>query len=544
MIDIHTIRENPEIVQNALKNRGYPEDSFKVLEEIIEFDVKWRNVKKKEEELRAERNTLSLAINEKKKTGESADEEIKKSTALSKRIKEIRIETEQLEARRNDLLLQLPAIPHKSVPVGEGERKNVEIRRWGKPEKNAGDVLSHDQIGEISGLIDCERGVKLAEHRFAILKGPIAKLERVLINFMLSVHTTHGYTEVVPPYLVNTKTMTGTGQLPKFADELYKCKDDDLWMIPTAEVPLTNIFANEILDEAQLPVKITAFTPCFRREAGAYGKDIKGLIRQHQFDKVELVKFTYPERSYAELESLTQDAERILQLLELPYRVVELCTGDLGFASSKTYDIEVWLPSQDKYREISSCSNCVDFQARRANIKFRRGGKLEYVHTLNGSGIAVGRTLIAILENFQKDKKTVKIPKVLRDFMGMEEISFSLFSRKLSLHLFGCGYHKRVVGFIYALDILRDVQESTVILIHLRQLVYVCFKTGVLHLLRSFRNPFEGLKEIMFGSSPRQFFCEHRKKCHYRFVCSSFLFRKFAVDYVVVVKFYVEKIQE
>lgn len=423
MLDIRLIRENPEIVQNALKNRDYPEDNFKALEEIIELDVKWRNVKKEEEELRSERNKLNISIINKKKAGEKADKEIKSSADISKRIKEISVETEQLEARRNDLLLQMPAVPHESAPVGKDERENVEVRKWGETKKNAEDVLSHDKIGEVSGLIDFERGVKLAEHRFAIMKGPVAKLERALINFMLSVQTTHGYTEVAPPYLVNTKAMTGTGQLPKFAEDLYKCTDD-LWLIPTAEVPLTNMYADEILDEAQLPVKVAAFTPCFRREAGAYGKDIKGLIRQHQFDKVELVKFTHPEKSYDELESMTKDAERILQLLELPYRVVELCTGDLGFASAKTYDLELWIPSQNKYREISSCSNCVDFQARRANIKFRSGGKLEYVHTLNGSGLAVGRALVAILENFQEDKKTVKIPKVLRDFMGAEEITF------------------------------------------------------------------------------------------------------------------------
>lgn len=425
MLDIHIIRDNPEIVENALKKRHYPEDSFRVLEEIIELDVKWRNVKKEEEELRAERNKLNIGISNKKKTGESADKEIKESAKISKRIKEISVETEQLETKRNGLLLQLPAIPHDSVPVGEDESKNKEIRKWGETKKNADDVLSHYQMGEISGLIDFERGVKLAEHRFAIMKGPVAKLERALINFMLSVQTTHGYTEIAPPYLVNTKTMTGTGQLPKFGNDLYKCRDDDLWMVPTAEVPLINMYAGEIIDEVRLPIKVAAFTPCFRREAGAYGKDIRGLIRQHQFDKVELVKFTHPERSYDELESLTKDAERILQLLELPYRVVELCTGDIGFAAAKTYDLEIWIPSQNRHREVSSCSNCVDFQARRANIKFRSKGKLEYVHTLNGSGLAVGRTLIAILENYQEDKKTVKIPKVLRDFMGAEEFTFA-----------------------------------------------------------------------------------------------------------------------
>lgn len=424
MLDIHIIRDNPKIVKDALKKRGYPKETSNALEEIIKLDKKWRDIKKEEEELRAERNTLSLAINEKKKAKESADKEIKKSTKVSKRIKEISVETEELEKKRNELMLQLPAIVHKSVPVGKDATENVEIKKWGKIKKKAGDVLSHDKIGEVTGLIDFERGVKLAEHRFSITKGPIARLERALINFMLSVQTTHGYTEIAPPYLVNTKTMAGTGQLPKFEEELYRCRDDDLWMIPTAEVPLVNMYAREVLDEKNLPMRYAAYTPCFRREAGAYGKDIKGLIRQHQFNKVELVKFSQPEKSYDELESLLKDAEKILQLLELPYRVVELCTGDIGFAATKTYDIEVWIPSQEKYREISSCSNCEDFQARRANIKFRREGKLEYVHTLNGSGLAVGRTMIAILENFQEDKKKVKIPKVLRNFMGEEEVIF------------------------------------------------------------------------------------------------------------------------
>ncbi len=422
MLDIRLIRANPELVETALKKRNYPTEYLRLLEEVVGLDARWRDVKKEEEELRAERNRLNTAIINKKKINESAIEEIKRSAEISARVKEISIEAEQLEIRRNDLLMLLPAIPHDSVPLGKSEQDNQEVRKWGKPKKTSADVLSHDELGEKTGLIDFERGVKLAQHRFAVLKGPIAKLERALINFMLSVHVTHGYTEIAPPYLVNTRTMTGTGQLPKFAVELYRCKDDDLWMIPTAEVPLTNLHANEILDEAQLPIKLTAFTPCFRREAGAYGKDIKGLIRQHQFDKVELVKIAHPDKSYHELEGLIQDAERILQLLELPYRVVELCTADLGFASTKTYDLEVWLPSQNRYREISSCSNCSDFQARRANIRFRRKGEIEFVHTLNGSGLAVGRTLIAILENYQEDKEVIKIPKVLKDFMGMEEI--------------------------------------------------------------------------------------------------------------------------
>jgi len=424
MLDMRLIRDNPEIVQNSLKNRQYPKEAIKAFEEIIELDLRWRNVKSEEEKLRSERNTLSMAINEKKKAGESADDEIRKSTDISKRVKDIAVETEQLENKRNQLLLELPAIPHESVPVGKDETENKGIRRWGEPEKKKEDVISHYEIGKNADLIDYERGVKLAEHRFSVLKGPIAKLERALINFMLSVSATHGYTEIAPPYLVNTKTMTGTGQLPKFAGDLYKCAEEDLWMIPTAEVPVTNLYADEILEEKNLTVKMAAFTPCFRREAGEYGRDIHGLIRQHQFNKVELVKVAHPENSYKELESMTADAERILQLLKLPYRVIELCTGDLGFASAKTYDLEVWIPSEDTYREISSCSNCEDFQARRANIKYRGSdGKLHYVHTLNGSALAVGRTLIAIIENYQKDKKTVKVPDVLKDFMGEEEIT-------------------------------------------------------------------------------------------------------------------------
>ena len=315
----------------------------------------------------------------------------------------------------------LPNIPDKSVPEGKDETQNPLVRKWGEPGKRSGDVLDHHELGEKSGMIDFERGVKLAQHRFCVMSGPLAKMERALVNFMLSVHTSKGYREYAPPYLVNTKTMTGTGQLPKFREELYKTQED-LWLIPTAEVPLTNLYAGEVLEERTLPLKLTAFTPSFRREAGAYGKDIRGLIRQHQFDKVELVKFAHPERSFEELEGMTRDAENILQLLGLPYQVIALCTGDIGFASAKTYDIEVWLPSQDRYREISSCSNCLDFQARRANIRFRGKGGLEFVHTLNGSGLAVGRTLVAILENYQEGKRTVVVPKVLRDFMGQDAI--------------------------------------------------------------------------------------------------------------------------
>ncbi|MBN1169902.1 serine--tRNA ligase [Candidatus Micrarchaeota archaeon] len=419
MLDIKLIRENPEVVEQSLRIRNYDIES---IVKIRKLDEKWRQAKKEENDLRAERNKLAAAINEKKKSGQNADEEIKKSGELSARIKDISPETKTLEDKIMQEALNIPNIPHESAPIGENETFNAECRKWGEIAKGPDDVLAHHEIAEKTGLIDHGRGVKLAEHRFAVLSGDIAKLERALVNFMLSVQASRGYLEVAPPYLVNTKTMTGTGQLPKFEDQLYKCRNDDLWLIPTAEVPLTNLYSGEILEEKDLPIKLTAYTPCFRREAGEYGRDIKGLMRQHQFNKIELVKFAHPENSFRELESLTKDAERILQLLEIPYRVVELCTGDLGFGSAKTYDLELWVPSQNTYREVSSCSNFTDFQARRANIKFRSGGSLEYVHTLNGSGLAVGRTLIAILENFQEDKKTVIIPKLLRDFMGKEAI--------------------------------------------------------------------------------------------------------------------------
>ena len=423
MLDIKLIRDNPGLVEQCLHRRNYPEDAHAVLREIKELDAQWRSIKKEEDELRAERNRLSMQINESKKKGENTEAEIARSGDVAKRIKGIAVETTTLEEQIKAQLLFLPNLPHESVPEGKDEKSNPEVRTWGEPRLGPQDVIDHHELGERSGLIDFERGVKLAEHRFAVLSGPLARLERAIVDFMLSVQVSRGYREMAPPYLVSTKTMTGTGQLPKFKDELYKTQDD-LWLIPTAEVPLTNLYSGEVLEEKDLPLKLTAYTPCFRREAGAYGKDIRGLIRQHQFNKVELVKFAHPSRSYEELESLTKDAERILQLLELPYRVIELCTGDLGFASAKTYDIEVWMPSQGRYREISSCSNCTDFQARRANIRFRAKDGLEFVHTLNGSGLAVGRTMIAILENYQEDKKTVRIPKPLQDFMGEETIDF------------------------------------------------------------------------------------------------------------------------
>jgi seryl-tRNA synthetase len=424
MIDIKLIRENPSLVEEALRKRNSPSEMESILADVKRLDQDWRKIKKEEEELRAERNKLSMQINDKKKRGEGAETEIARSGEIAKRIKDISSETQTLDDQIRGQLLFLPNIPHDSVPAGKDESQNPVVRTWGEPAKTSKDVLDHHDFAEKSGLIDFERGVKLAHHRFCVLKGDIAKLERALAAFMLSIHTSRGYTEIAPPYLVNTKTITGTGQLPKFKEEQYKCADDDLWLIPTAEVPVTNLYAGEVLEEKILPVKLTAYSPCFRREAGAYGKDIRGLIRQHQFSKVELVKFSHPSTSFQELESLTKDAERILQLLELPYRVIELCTGDMGFASAKTYDIEVWIPSQDRYREISSCSNCTDFQARRANIKFRGQKGNEFVHTLNGSGLAVGRTLIAVIENCQEGRNTIRVPKVLQDFMGTDSISF------------------------------------------------------------------------------------------------------------------------
>lgn len=422
MIDIKLVRENIELVEQSLVNRNSSPEVMNILAHIKQLDKQWRSVKKEEDLLRAERNKLSLTINEKKKKGENVDSEIKRSSEVSSRIKQISVETSDFEAQIKGDLMLIPNLPDSSVPIGKDETQNPEIRKVGTPKKKSSDVLDHHTWGEKTGLIDFERGVKLSGHRFSVTYGQVAKLERALINFMLSTHTKNGYLEVAPPYLVNTKTITGTGQLPKFKEDLYSTQED-LWLIPTAEVPLTNLFADEIMDEKSLPKKVTAYTPCFRREAGSYGKDIRGLIRQHQFDKVELVKFSTQENSFNELESLVSDAESILKLLELPYRTITLCTGDMGFASAKTYDIEVWLPSQDKYREISSCSNCTDFQSRRANIRYRStDGSMKFVHTLNGSGLAVGRTLLAILENYQEDKSTVIIPKVLRDFMGSDSI--------------------------------------------------------------------------------------------------------------------------
>jgi len=421
MLDIHLFRERLDDVLAALKNRQM-EDAQKVVNEIQEKDQVWKELKNEEESLRAERNKLSQDINNGKKEGKDIKPFVTRSGQVAARIKAIEEDRKIVRKELDELLLNVPNIPDKTVPVGKNEQDNPEIRKHGEPNKTSKDVLPHDELGVKMGLIDFDRGAKLGGHRFTVLKGDIAKLERALINFMLSVQIKRGYTEILPPHLVLTEIMQGTGQLPKFEEELYKT-NDNLWLIPTAEVPLTNLYANEIIDVKQFPIKMCAYTPCYRREAGSYGKDIKGLIRQHQFNKVELVKIAHPQESFIELEHMVKDAEEILKQLELPYRVIELCTGDMGFASAKTYDLEVWVPSQDKYREISSCSNCTDFQARRANIRFREDGANHYVHTLNGSGLAVGRCLIAILENYQQEN-AIKIPKALQGFMECKEIKF------------------------------------------------------------------------------------------------------------------------
>ncbi len=420
MLDARFVRENIEIVRDALKKRGYEID----LSNFLSLEKERLGLLKESEELRNRRNIVSEEIGKMKKKGDRAEELIAEMKVVSERIKEIEDRLKDVENKTEAFLMNLPNIPHDSAPIGKDETENREVRRWGKIRDFDFEPLNHWDIAETLDIIDFNRGAKIAAARFAVMKEAGAKLERALINFMLDLNTSKGYKEVFPPLLVNRESMTGTGQLPKFAEELFRTVDPEFYLIPTAEVPVTNLHRDEILREVDLPLYYTAYTPCFRREAGSYGKDVRGLIRQHQFNKVELVKFVKPEDSYNELESLTRDAEDILQRLGLPYRVVALCTGDLGFASAKTYDIEVWLPGQQRYREISSCSNFEDFQARRANIRFRREGKkgTEYVHTLNGSGLAIGRTVVAILENYQQRDGTVDIPEALRPYMGIEVI--------------------------------------------------------------------------------------------------------------------------
>ena len=421
MLDARFVRENPDKVMKALEQRGYDPS---VINDFLKIEEDRRSLLLEVERYRQERNELSEKISRLKKECSDVTLETQEAKNVSEAIKTKEEKLRELDEKTKDFLLNIPNIPHESVPIGKDETDNVEIRRWGEPRQFDFEPMNHWDIGEMLEIIDFERASKIAGARFALMKGNGARLERALMNFMLDLNTSKGYKEVFPPIIVNRESMIGTGQLPKFAQELFIIADPEFYLVPTAEVPVTNIHRNEILREEDLPIYYTAYTPCFRREAGSYGKDVRGLIRQHQFNKVELVKFVKPEESYDELESLTRDAEDILQRLGLPYRVIALCTGDLGFAASKTYDIEVWLPAQQRYREISSCSNFIDYQARRASIRFRREGKkgTEFVHTLNGSGLAIGRTLIAILENYQQKDGSVVVPEVLRPYMGIEVI--------------------------------------------------------------------------------------------------------------------------
>jgi seryl-tRNA synthetase len=421
MLDIKLIRENPDKVNELLKRRN-PELS---VESIIDIDKQRREVQGKADNLRADRKRLSQEVGNLKKSGLNADDLQEQVRKIGEEIKQLEVLEAELNESQRDMLLGIPNMPSEDTPVGKCETENVVVKTVGDVPKPGFRIKPHWEIGLDLGIIDFERGVKIAESRFTIYKGAGARLERAIINFFLDLHTReHGYTEILPPFLVNGASMTGTGQLPKFREDMYKCEEEDLYLIPTAEVPLTNIYMNEILREEDLPMYMTAYTPCFRREAGSAGKDTRGLIRQHQFNKVELVKLCTPETSKEEHEKLTRNAEKVLELLELPYRTIQLCTGDIGFSAQKCYDLEVWLPSSDNYREISSCSNFNDFQARRANLKYRsrETGKPEFLHTINGSGLAVGRTFAAILENYQQEDGYVKIPKVLQLYFGSDII--------------------------------------------------------------------------------------------------------------------------
>ena len=421
MLDLRFVRENIELVEGAIKKRGkdISLDRFKSL------DVKRRELLAEVEQLKHERNIVSEKIGELKRKGEDTAEIIREMKDVSNKIKNYDDKLKGIEDELNEILLGIPNIPHDSVPSGESDKDNVEIYRWGEPRKGSFELKPHWELGEQLDLLDFERAGKVTGARFTFLKNDGARLERSLVNFMLDLHVKkHGYTEVFPPFIVNADSATGTGQLPKFAEDMFKLEGHNFYLIPTAEVPVTNLYRDEILDAESLPIYHTAYSACFRSEAGAHGRDTRGIIRQHQFNKVELVKFVKPEDSYEELESLTKDAEEVLQLLGLPYRKVVLCTGDLTFSSAKTYDLEVWMPGVGVYREISSCSNFEDFQARRAGIRYRPApdAKAEFVHTLNGSGLAIGRTLAAILENYQNEDGSISIPEVLWDYMGKKVI--------------------------------------------------------------------------------------------------------------------------
>jgi seryl-tRNA synthetase len=421
MLDLKYIKNNLDSVKKGMEKRRANID----FSDLLENEEKRRALLLNIEELRYQRNTVSDDIAKMKKSGEDAQPSIDKMRAVSETIKALDKQLSSVQQAIHDFLIALPNLPHDDVPKGKDESQNRLEKTIGTPRIFDFKIKDHADIGEALGILDLARAAKITGSRFPLYFGSGARLERALINFMLDIHTTeHGYKETLPPFIVNKTTMTGTGQLPKFEEDLFKLEGMDYYLIPTSEVPVTNIHAGEILDEAKLPLKFTAYTPCFRSEAGSYGRDTKGLIRQHQFNKVEMVKLTTPETSFDELESLLANAETILARLELPYQVVTLCTGDLGFSATKTYDLEVWMPGQDKYREISSCSNCTDFQARRANIRFKRPGqkRAEFCHTLNGSGLAVGRTFAAILENYQQADGSVTIPDVLVPYMGGQKV--------------------------------------------------------------------------------------------------------------------------
>lgn len=421
MLDAKLIRANPGLIEAGLAKRGLT----KVLDDFLELDEERRKILTAVEELKNFRNTSSQEVGKLKKAGQDAVEMMEKVRQVGEEIKTYDDRLKAVETSIDNILLNLPNIPHESVPIGEDEESNVEIRRWGNTPKFDFEPLPHWDIGTNLDILDFERAAKLSGARFTVYKSLGARLERAIINFYLDIHTSeHGYTEVLPPFMVMADCMLGTGQLPKFAEDMFKVEGREMYLIPTAEVPLTNLHREEILEASKLPMYLTAYTPCFRAEAGSHGRDTRGIIRQHQFNKVELVKLAEPENSYEELEKMTADAEKVLQLLGLPYRVIVLSTGDMGFSAAKTYDIEVWMPSYNEYKEISSCSNCEDFQARRANIRYRPTAKDKprYVHTLNGSGVAVGRTVAAILENYQQADGSVIIPEALRPYMAGAEV--------------------------------------------------------------------------------------------------------------------------
>ena len=423
MLDIKVIRQDPERVKAACRSRNKDLDA--VVDEIMSIDAERRAITSEADELKAQQNQASKQIPAIKKAGGDVSEIMAKMKEISAKVGELDVKLGELEARQRDLALSIPNIPHASVPVGSDDSMNIEVRRWGEPKQFPFEPKAHWDLGADLGILDPERAGKVTGKRFHFYRGLGARLERSIINYFLNTHTENGYTEILPPFIANRASMTGTGQLPKFAEDMFKLENSEYFLIPTAEVPVTNLHRDEILDASQLPIRYCAYSACFRAEAGSAGRDTRGLIRQHQFNKVELVKFADPETSYDELESLTHEAELVLQGLGLPYRVVTLCSGDLGFSSAKTYDIEVWMPSYGRYVEISSCSNFEDFQARRLACRFKRdkNSKAQLVHTLNGSGVAVGRTVAAILENYQNGDGSVTIPEALRAMMGVDKIT-------------------------------------------------------------------------------------------------------------------------